>query len=315
MKPNTVVGALVLAVVVWGLPRSASAQINICNSGDQSLSVAVVSEPGEGRFVWDAGGWYHVEPGGCSKVVRALNYRYFLAFMTRSVDGSLISIDWRPAKRDQTIKVLKRYFCVHPTDKFSRRGSLPFLAQCPNAYQRALFPVQISKPVCYPVNENCIASLKLYVKATNSARGQALTAGPPVDEAAEAERQAQTKRDLKVLGEIFGKAFENLTAGTPLDPAYKIQRRPGGNIRMNPATAPNERAYRACRKQWHWKSETREDRFCQCVAKDVRFDKFTEKQMQRIDEDLSRYSAYGSVREQKANENAYDICYARAGDR
>ena len=58
MKPIAIVGAIALAVVAWGLPRSAAAQINICNSGDQSLWVAVVSEPGVGRFVWDAAGWY-----------------------------------------------------------------------------------------------------------------------------------------------------------------------------------------------------------------------------------------------------------------
>ena len=95
------------------------------------------------------------------------------------------------------------------------------------------------------------------------------------------------------------------------DPAAEIQNRPGGHIRMKPAAAPNERAYRVCRKEFHWKSERREHRLCECIATDVRFDKFTESQMLRIESDLWNYRGYGSVREQIANQNAYDTCFSR----
>ena len=80
---------------------------------------------------------------------------------------------------------------------------------------------------------------------------------------------------------------------------------------MQSAAAPNERAYQACRKYFHWQSEAREKRFCQCIAIDVRFDKFTERQMLRIDSDLARYSGFGTGRERIANQNAYDTCFYR----
>ena len=95
------------------------------------------------------------------------------------------------------------------------------------------------------------------------------------------------------------------------DPATEIANRPGGHIRMKPAATMNERAYRVCRKEFHWKSESREHRLCACIATDVRFDKFTEGQMLRIEKDLWRLSSYGSVREQIANKNAYDTCFYR----
>ena len=101
------------------------------------------------------------------------------------------------------------------------------------------------------------------------------------------------------------------SADTPVDPVYTIRTGPLGDMRMKPATAPNERAYRACREQFHWKSEGREHRLCACIAKDVRFDKFTEQQMLRIDSDLWRYNAYGELREQIANDNAFDACVSR----
>ena len=85
----------------------------------------------------------------------------------------------------------------------------------------------------------------------------------------------------------------------------------GGHIRMQPAAERNERAYRVCRREVQWKSEGREHRFCECVATDVRFDKFTESQMLRIEEDLWNYRGYGSLREQIANQNAYDTCFYR----
>ena len=100
-------------------------------------------------------------------------------------------------------------------------------------------------------------------------------------------------------------------AGVLEDPVYTIRSGPLGDMRMKPAAVPNERAYRACREQFHWKDETREERLCECIAKDIRFDKFTEQQMSRIDSDLWRYSAYGELREQIANENAFDACVER----
>ena len=100
-------------------------------------------------------------------------------------------------------------------------------------------------------------------------------------------------------------------AGVLEDPVYTIRSGPLGDMRMKPAIVPNERAYRACREQFHWKDETREERLCECIAKDIRFDKFTEQQMSRIDSDLWRYSAYGELREQIANENAFDACVDR----
>ena len=63
--------------------------------------------------------------------------------------------------------------------------------------------------------------------------------------------------------------------------------------------------------EFHWKSESREHSLCQCIATDVRFDKFTESQMLRIEDDLGNYSGYGDVREQIANQNAFDICFYR----
>lgn len=164
-----------ISLVFYASQAYARAGVSVCNQGSKDVFIAVVSEPGLSHLVWDADGWYAAKPGKCVSVVCNLKYTYYLAFIKEGRDGSWGSFVYRPASGyNSDVKSTQERFCVKSPSGFSRRGSLPFLGQCPPGYKLAQFSLLVSKPVCYDVygsavsDANCIASLTLDVNVTGS---------------------------------------------------------------------------------------------------------------------------------------------------
>jgi len=195
------------------------------------------------------------------------------------------------------------------------------LEQCPKGFKLALFSAFIEKGTCYDsrglavTDYECAFSVTLGVTATRTSRGVAFTIGPTVDHAAEAKRQQQAQGERKAALKLLTDPLQKLLEGTSLDPARDIIKSPGGHIRTKPALVMSQRAYQACRKRLTWKSTSREERVCKCISKNVRYDKYTQRQIQRVEKDFMNSYDFGSGRERIANKNAFDICFARNATR
>ncbi|MEH6628951.1 MAG: DUF1036 domain-containing protein [Motiliproteus sp.] len=304
-------------VFLFAIERSEAsrADVSFCNEGNASIFTAMVIDAGIHRYTIDLSGWFEIKPGECKLVLSSELYGlggFYFSFVRINPDGTHGTLDYYPeGKFGSGSSRSNRKFCVNIHTRLERQGSFEFLSQCPSGYKLAHFPLHLADPHCvnrkgHITQGDCVNSLAFNINESDNPRLVALTDGPPVNLIEENRKKEIIRVENEKLSDL---AFQAIEMYMPLSMDSK-SRRATLNDRLPAMNSVNMPAYRSCRRKFNWSTELAEKRLCICAARRIRFDMFSDNQMQLVVKDFDNFAKFKVGRIGQANRNIFDDCIA-----